>query len=280
MNERAETLRMRLLQIKGLQKKYGSIDNIINERKNLLNNLKLLENFEQEINEINKLIHTTQIDLGDAALKLSEQRKTTASNLEAIVQDTLKTLGIENAIFLINFDSEAFEDSKYSSNELIARIKNNIYNVFPNGIDKVEFYISPNIGEKPKPLSQIASGGEISRVMLSIKNALSNAEEIQLLVFDEIDSGISGRIAQKAGSVMKNLSKKHQIIAITHLPQIASYADRNISIRKFEKNNHTHIIAEIVEGNNRIYEIAKLFSGENINDIALKNAKKLINEAK
>ena len=145
-----------------------------------------------------------------------------------------------------------------------------------DGIDQVEFYISTNAGESPKPLVKVASGGEVSRVMLSLKSVLAGMDMIPVLVFDEVDTGISGRIAQKVGAALKSLSKFHQIVAITHLPQIAAFSDIHFSVVKIEKDGATSTHINRLGETEKVNEIAKLISGSEVTGAALKSAKELI----
>ncbi len=159
----------------------------------------------------------------------------------------------------------------------IAKIGNNYIKANKLGIDEVKFLISANIGSEPKSLSETASGGEISRVMLSIKSILAGKDQVPTMVFDEIDTGISGRIARKVGLSMLKLAKQRQIIAITHLPQIASLGDLNISVKKSIENDNTIAKATPLNSDEKVNEIAMLISGEEITNASINNALQLIN---
>ncbi len=184
----------------------------------------------------------------------------------------LSFLGINDSNFEVKFD---LDKNVLSENYIL--INNEKIGINNKGIDVVEFYISTNLGEDLKPLAKTASGGEISRIMLSIKSVMAKTEKLPLLIFDEIDTGVSGRIAQKVGKVLKDLSKSHQIISITHLPQIAAFADHHYSVQKLKSNKR--VVSSIIklEDENRIEEIAKLLSGEEVTDAALTSAKQLMN---
>ena len=146
------------------------------------------------------------------------------------------------------------------------------------GIDEVEFFISTNPGEDLKPLAKVASGGEVSRIMLSLKSTLAKNDKLPLLIFDEIDVGVSGRIAQKVGKALKSLSKYHQVISITHLPQIASLAEHHFSIEKQTQNDRVVSSIKKLPESERITEIARLLSGEKITQASLKSARELIDQ--
>ena len=145
-----------------------------------------------------------------------------------------------------------------------------------NGCDEVEFFISTNVGEDVKPLAKVASGGEVSRVMLALKSVLAKSDKLPLLIFDEIDSGISGNIAQKVGLSLKALASFHQIIAITHLPQIAAFSDHHYAVEK--KTIDDRVISSIrkLDDRGKVIEVAKLLSGEKVTDASIKSAKELI----
>jgi DNA repair protein RecN (Recombination protein N) len=147
---------------------------------------------------------------------------------------------------------------------------------FANGLDEVEFLIAANPGEELKPLAKIASGGEVSRVMLALKQALAESDRLPMMVFDEIDTGISGRIAQKVGKAMKELARVPQILAITHQPQIAAFADAHIVVEKTQTAAETRINARVLSDEEHIHEVARLLSGEHITEAALQSARELV----
>ncbi|NTU97694.1 MAG: DNA repair protein RecN, partial [Chlorobiaceae bacterium] len=153
------------------------------------------------------------------------------------------------------------------------------YASFDTGYDRIEFLISANPGEKPKPLAKIASGGEISRVMLAMKNALAASARLPILIFDEIDTGISGRIADAVGKCLRNLSKLHQIIAITHLPQIAAMGDLHLSVWKSVKDERTETEVTVLDRESRLQAIAGLISGRNITPASITLARELLERA-
>jgi len=147
---------------------------------------------------------------------------------------------------------------------------------FESGCDDVRFYISTNKGEEPKPLAKIASGGEVSRVMLSLKSILAKEHHLPVMIFDEIDTGISGNISEKVGREMRNLSEHCQIVAITHQPQIASQAHKHYRVEKMEEGERTITRITPLTEEEHIHEVASLMSGEEITDSALTSARELI----
>ena len=154
------------------------------------------------------------------------------------------------------------------------------YKTTEKGIDQVEFYIAANPGEDLKPLAKVASGGEISRIMLALKSSLAQVDRIPVLIFDEIDLGISGRIAQAVGLALKRLSKTHQIICITHLPQIASMGDHHFVVEKISGQDSTRTQISKLPDEKRAFEIAKLLGGESVSETHVQAARELIEEAK
>ena len=149
-----------------------------------------------------------------------------------------------------------------------------------NGTDRIEFLISTNKGEPLKPLAKIASGGEMSRIMLAFKNIIADYDNIPTLIFDEIDAGISGITASIVGKKLKEIAENHQIVCITHLPQIAAFGEHNYRIQKYSSENSVKTTVEALDENEKINEIARLLGGINITDITIKSAEELIAASK
>lgn len=268
---RIEQIKLRLQAYQNLKKKYGgSVESILRHRDFLINELNTLEDLEEKLKNIDDEIEIKRKEAGEIANQISHKRKIKAREFEKSAIEELKELGIPNARFEIKFREINYDGEDY----LIVNNTKKGYN--HNGIDDVEFYISANPGEDLKPLSKTASGGEISRIMLALKSIMAKNEKLPLLIFDEIDVGVSGRIAQKVGFAMKNLSRYHQIIAITHLPQIAALADCHILIEKRVEKERTKSVLRKLNLNERIIEVAKLLSGETISDSSIEAAKELI----
>lgn len=268
--EEVEAKRERLNSINLLKKKYGlTIENVLEHKKQISKEINLAENFADEIDKIKKEISSLKENLFQIAKELSDNRKKNAARIENEVKSALKNLGINSPSFEIRFSQIESEEYFEKGNSKVG---------FNNkGIDEVEFFISTNPGEDLKPLVKVASGGEISRIMLSLKTALAKNDKLPLLIFDEIDTGISGRIAQKVGQALLDLAKYHQIIAITHLPQIAAFAEHHFAVEKIQTDgraisNIKHLFYE-----ERVFEIAKLISGEQVTETSLESAKQLIN---
>jgi len=288
--EQIEAMRERQLVLKGLRKKYGTVEQAIERITFLEQELSLISNFDSEINKKIQEITNLKIELGKHASEISKIRKESAKKFEKAIEEYLIELGIAFPQFKVTINQEEISNNSNNTNQKYIKnspIAANIHQVsatigkqefkaYPDGIDLVEFFISTNKGEVPKPLVQVASGGEISRIMLALKNIIAKSDELDLLIFDEIDTGVSGRIATKVGQAMKNLTDHHQVIAITHLPQIAAFADSNIFVEKIEENNNTFTRMKILEENEKVYEVARLLSGENVTDSSIEAAKQLI----
>lgn len=271
---RIEEIRERLGSLNFLKKKYNlSVNELITRAKELEEELNIAENFDNEIEQLKKKIEDSKEKLYSKAEELSAARKRSAKTLEKNINSYLKEVGLESAEMKISF--EIVSDSNSSHFNIL---KNKRYvRLGSKGADDVELLIRTNKGMDLSPLKKTASGGEISRVMLSIKASLSNKDNVPILVFDEIDAGISGRIAGKVGQVLKELAKSHQIISITHLPQIAAMSQRHFYISKKDAKNETFTEIKVLNEDEKVKEVAKLISGENITEAAEKSAKELIN---
>lgn len=193
-----------------------------------------------------------------AAKKLSEIRIEAGKKFSADVERELAFLDMPSVKFIVN---------------------DSVGELYENGIDNIEFLLSANAGEEPKPLSKIASGGELSRIMLAIKCVLSELDDIDTLIFDEIDSGVSGRAALKIAAKMKELSKTHQVICVTHLAQIAAFADEHKLISKEEKDGRTYTCIASLDYNGRKYELARIMGGLTVTQSILNSAEELLTSA-
>ena len=271
--EELEEKRERLGSINMLKKKYGGTVSAVIEYRNKINDeYKLAENFSEKIKKLEAELEHLRKSAGEAALKLSLKRKETGKKVKTEIEKVIQSLGISSPLFEVKIINEAANDD--TQNYLDVENKKLKFN--PAGIDKVEFYISTNPGEDLKPLVKVASGGEVSRIMLSLKTILAKNDKLPLLIFDEIDTGVSGRIAQKVGSALKELASYHQIISITHLPQIAGLADHHYSVEKLSKNERVFSTIRRLTEEERVNEVARLMSGEEITETNIKGAKQLI----
>jgi DNA repair protein RecN (Recombination protein N) len=269
--EQLEQIEERIETIHRLKSKYGeTIDDILSYCKE--SNLKLeqllrenedLDSTEKELKQLKK----TVINSGK---KLTQLRKKAGKELSGLIKTELADLGINNGKF----------DVSISSINTVEPEQFKLMDANTSGFDCVEFMFSSNIGEEVKPLRKIASGGEISRVMLALKCHLALADQTPVLVFDEIDANIGGRMGRIIGEKLKLVSQSHQVICITHLPQIASYADQHLKVDKFAKNDKTFVNIEELSTKTRLEEIAEMIRGTEKTNITRKQAKEMIDDAK
>lgn len=268
-----EELRSRLGAINMLKKKYGgSVKTLLEHRRKIGGEFDLAENYADSIENLESEINKLRIDCGKSAGILSAKRREISKKVEEEVRDSLANLGIENSVFKVEISNAPAE--KDADDFIIVDGKRFKYGA--SGCDRVEFFISTNPGEDPKPLAKVASGGEISRVMLALKSILAKTDKLPLLIFDEIDTGVSGRIAQKVGHALKNLAGFHQVISITHLPQIAGLADQHFAVEKSLSEERVSSSIRKLGREERIEEVAKLMSGEKITEASLKGARELM----
>lgn len=269
-----EKTRIRIGLLNLLKKKYGgTLKSVIDHREKIGKEFELAENFSDKISELNKEINSLRKECGVIAKKISVNRKSLAKKVKKEVEELLVNLGITDSNFEIRFENQTA--GLQEENFIIVDDKNFICDA--NGYDKIEFFISTNIGEDAKPLVKVASGGEVSRIMLALKSILAKSDNLPILIFDEIDTGISGRIAQEVGHSLKSLASFHQIIAITHLPQIAGISDYHFAVEKRKLGDRVVSNIRMLKNNERINEVAKLISGEKITKVALNSAKELMN---
>lgn len=243
-----------------LKRKYGStIDDIRGYYDNIKERIKELDEIEGLRSTIDRDMSKINKDLSDYSLQLSEIRKNKGKILEAEINKAIKELDIKNGKFKIEIRRKEGLGS--------------------NGFDDIDFLISTNKGDSLKPLSKTASGGELSRIMLAFKEVFSDADTVDTLIFDEIDTGISGRTAQVVGEKILDLSKKRQIIAISHLPQIASLANNHILIKKEDIEDFTVSRTEKLSNGDRSLEIARMISGVDITATSKKSAEEMLQMA-
>jgi DNA repair protein RecN (Recombination protein N) len=268
--KRLETLRQRQSELNRLQKKYQKdIPELLKYYNEIKAELNVAENFDLEIERIQKKIADQAEILKEKAIDLHEMRIKVGDQLSKDIADALKNLGIEHGRFQVSVEWMESESGWIEIDGAPIDCTN-------DGCDEVTFYISTNKGESPKPLAKIASGGEISRVMLSLKSILAKEHHLPVMIFDEIDTGISGHISEKVGREMRKLSEYCQIVAITHQPQIASQAHKHYKVEKVEEGERTITKIVSLSDEEHIQEVAGLMSGEEITESALSSAKELI----
>lgn len=252
--ERLNEIQERLFLLDKLKRKYGgSLESVLETFEKLSNELNTIEFSTQNIEELEAKIETTRNELEHIATEISENRKNYAQVLSVLIQEKLEKLELPKSRFEISIQPKELSS---------------------NGIDDVEFLISTNVSEDLKPLAKVASGGEISRVMLAIKSIFAQSDDIDTVIFDEIDTGISGKASQSVADEIAELSKYHQIILITHQPIIASRANKHFYVRK-SQSDETKVDVYVLIGENRIKALAELAGGE-INEQSIEFAKSLI----
>lgn len=275
--DKIESIRERLFKLQFLKKKYGgTVEEVLRLKASLEKDLSLLDSFEDETSKLEQVINELKEKLHKSAQAISKTRKTIAKKLESEVEKVFSEVGLENAEFKVNFDHK----TDTGPNNFTVKSKNEYIKLTGSGIDDVEFMVRINKGDEFTSLRKTASGGEVSRIMLALKTVLAGADRINVLVFDEIDTGISGRIAQKVGRVLKKLSSYHQVISVTHLAQIAALADEHFLVEKEEEKSAAggKTVTKIrkLDNKERVIEIAKLLSGEKVTDSSIRSAKELI----
>ncbi|WMJ23039.1 DNA repair protein RecN [Paludicola sp. MB14-C6] len=251
-----DAIETRLDEIHKLKRKYGdSIDEILSYAEECKQELESLELSDQRLAELSKQGTIEYQRLLELANEITKQREIASKRFIQSVTSELQFLDMPNVSLEVKQD-----------------------HVKPNakGQDAIEFLISTNKGEPPKPIAKIASGGELSRIMLAIKNTLADKDEIQTLIFDEIDTGVSGRAAQKIGLKLSQAAKNRQVIAVTHSAQIAALGDHHFLIQKESRDDRTFTDVTKLDYNGRIHEVARIMSTDKITDLMLKNAEEMI----
>ena len=255
--EERNTIETRLDIIYSLKRKYGNtIEEILSYKDQLEKEIYEIENVDEINNKLKSELKNIEDQMTQLSIKMNKTRIDKSKELSEKINEELQDLEMRNARF----------NCKVSFNE------NNEFN--KNGLDDVEFLICTNIGDEEKPLIKIASGGEMSRIMLAIKSVLADVDRVPVLIFDEIDTGISGKAAKKVGEKMKKIAKNHQILCITHLANIAAQGDYNYYISKEVENEKTKTKIQKLNEEDTIKEVARIASGD-INDISIEHAKQL-----
>ena len=277
--ERLDELRDRLGRLSLLKKKYGgSLETVLTHRQKIAGELALAENFDGVIRKLTADVEQARGECAVIAQRLSAKRHDVARKMDRAIVGELEKLGILNGKFTTRIQQREREGigvaDEVSSHAV--QIGKQIIELNHRGYDTVEFYLSTNIGEEEKPLAKVASGGEVSRVMLALKGVLAKSDRLPVMVFDEIDVGVSGRIAQAVGMSLKTLSQFHQVIAITHLPQIAGLAESHFVVFKKERGGRTSTSIRKLTLEEQVREVATLMSGAEITEAGLEGARELM----
>jgi DNA repair protein RecN (Recombination protein N) len=266
--QQLEQVDERLDLISRLKRKYGnSIEEILSYLETLKEEHVKIVNSEEVSKKLQEKLFSTKMELYALSTTLHQKRKKAASLLEEKIAEELHDLEIKNANFKVDLVMKEIDsDGEYPFSK--------------NGLCQVEFLISTNLGEPLKPLAKIASGGEMSRIMLAIKTILAKIDQTPTLIFDEVDTGISGTAANKVGSKLSLLSDSYQVICITHLAQIASRADHHLFIQKNENQNKTFTNIKKLQGDDLVNEIARLSGGDTSSKTTLKHAQEMLQKSK
>ncbi len=277
--DQLERLRERLGRLSHLKKKYGgSLEQVIAHRESLSREVSLADEFDTVTQSLLEKVDEARKVCGTVGQRLSAKRVETARKLDKTIVAELSTLGIPHGKFATRIEqAEArTETAGQTLEEPYAVTGKKRIALNERGMDTVEFYVSTNLGEEVRPLAKVASGGEISRIMLALKSILAKSDRLPVLIFDEIDVGVSGRIAQAVGVSLKNLSRFHQVVAITHLPQIAGVADAHYLVYKTETGVRATTSIRRLSDEERVLEVAKLMSGAEVTATGLEGARELM----
>ncbi|RGG65341.1 DNA repair protein RecN [Ruminococcus sp.] len=257
--KRYDYLNHRSDELRRIMKKYGpELDDVLTTLENSQNELDELSGAEQSLDELNKEKERLLAEVSKKAKALSDHRKKAGERFVSQVTEELEFLNMPKV-------------------KLVVQQKTGKLTI--NGMDSIEFLISANLGEEPKPIAKIASGGELSRIMLALKNVIAEKDSIGTLIFDEIDTGVSGRAAQKIGIKLKQISRLRQVLCVTHLAQMAVMADNHLLIEKNIQGDRTVTTVRTLDHEQRKYEIARIMGGENITELMLENAEQYLKDA-
>ncbi|MEM9667144.1 MAG: DNA repair protein RecN, partial [Bacteroidota bacterium] len=276
--ERLEVIRGRLGELELLKRRYGgTLEAVLAYRREIGAKFDLAADFEGAIERLNDQIAQAERTLTEQAQRLSAKRHEVAERVEQAIEAELANLGMPHCTFEVRFTRQSDADGW-----IVFRTSHDIerFAAFQHGMDRVEFFLSTNVGEEPRPLAKVASGGEVSRIMLALKTILAKSDRLPILVFDEIDVGISGAIAHKVGESMHDLARYHQIITITHLAQVAALGDVHFLVEKQVAEGRTRTHIRRLDEAQRAAEVAALISGTEITEAALVSARELMASAK
>lgn len=260
---RLETIDDRLDLLGRLKRKYGrTLEEVSQKRLQIEEELKAIASVDDEIEKMSKDFEALSPTLLEKARDLSKRRRDTASVLKKAIEGEIHSLRMENAAFEVTFKTPEGHQGSASFN--------------PRGIDEVEFFLATNVGESLKPLNRIASGGELSRIMLALKNVLAMTGSVGTIIFDEVDSGIGGATAEDVGKKLKGVAKHHQILCITHLPQIACFGDRHYRVVKTVSGERTIASVDVLSDKDRLDEIARMLGGTELTKKTREHAREML----
>lgn len=256
--DRLNSIDNRLQEIRKLKRKYnGDIEEILEKRRIMEEDLAKISRYEERVKALAEEIHKLEVRINESAKELSEKRHSAATRLILEVRDELGKVSMKGGKFVVDFHKKELSSSGY---------------------DKSAFLFSANPDEEPKPLTRVVSGGELSRIMLVLKEILARVEGGSVLIFDEADSGVGGAVAETVGRKIKNLSKTYQVICITHLPQIAKFADTHFTVAKTFENNKTRVQVKVLDYEERVKELARMLGGLKITEKTVEAAREMLKE--
>lgn len=259
--ERLTEIEDRLAEISRLKRKYGgTIETVLAHFAESSERLKNIETAELREAELNKELKAAREDYLKTARELHDRREKSAKKLEKEIEANLKAVSLEKARFEVRLTADETDDKTFTA----------------KGLDKVEFYFSANPGESVRPIGKVASGGELSRLMLILNTTTKLSESAKTMVFDEIDTGIGGRVAEAVGLKLKELAKTQQVLCVTHQPQVASLADHHFVVRKESVKNRTEVRVRELDASEQIEEIARMLAGEKITETARQHAREML----
>ncbi len=260
--DRLQQIEERLYSINKLKKKYGStLEDVLSQLSKLNQELSSLEHYEEKSQALKKISHEKEEKVFELATRLTGSRTQTAKRFKAEMEKELKHLGMGHTELVVNVDR--FNPSQADG-------------LGPHGADRIDFLIASQTGEELRPLNKVASGGELSRVMLAIKTILAEVDQVPVLIFDEVDAGVGGAVAEAVGRRLKSIARTHQVFCITHLPQIAMLADGHYRVEKVTETGRTVTRVSKLDRSERVQEIARMLGGKEITPITLQHARELL----
>jgi DNA repair protein RecN (Recombination protein N) len=266
-----EDLENRLDAILRLKRRHGcqSYDELLKLAKEMRENYNRLSGLSEERTQLEREVQARRIEVGKNAFILSQKRDEAARRLEKKIEIHLRELGMMKARFVVSLRQE-------ESSAGLAVYKDKSWKLSSTGVDAAEFLFSANVGEPPKPLRDIGSGGEISRIMLAIRTILAEADRVPVIIFDEIDAGVGASMGMAIAEKLAAVSSSHQVICVTHLPQIAAMANNHIVVDKLVEAGRTRTEIEFPQGQARAEEIARMLGGDSTGKISVKHARELL----
>lgn len=268
--ERINQVEERLALISSLKKKYGdNIQEVLQYAEKCKNELESISSSEEKIEKLKIAQKEAIANAKNVALALSDKRIESAKILEEQVMNELNDLNMQGTVLRVSLKREINPIGDIEHN-------NNRYVLYPYGLDRVEFLLSANAGENLHQLRKVASGGEMSRIMLALKKVILENDIVESLIFDEIDTGISGKTAEIVGKKLKTLAQKRQVLVITHLPQIAAMSDNHFTVQKESSDERTNTHVKNLNKEEKIAEIARMLAGEKVTDLSHKHAEEMV----